>query len=102
MYSFTHDVPLNPELYGKIRTGLGPQTPPGLVVHLAMEIETGLRYIDVWETEQDWTAFRDTRLLPVLRETLTSFGIDEDPAEAVQRQVNVIDAWVAAVPAHAG
>ena len=95
MYSFIEDVPANAELYAKVREGLGPDTPRGLVVHLAIETERGLRYVDVWEREQDWIAFRDGRLNPVLREVLSSHGIDVNPAEVTRESVNVIDAWLA-------
>jgi hypothetical protein len=101
MYSFIEDVPANADLYAKVRAGLGPETPQGLVVHLAIETEGGLRYVDVWEREQDWTAFRDGRLNPVLRDVLSSYGINVDTAEVTRESVNVIDAWLAAEPAHA-
>ena len=95
MYSFMQDVPSNPEMYGKLRAALGPETPPGLVVHLALETDSGLRYVDVWEDEQAWTTFRDTRLLPTLHDVLKSYGIEADPAQAVREPITVIDAWLA-------
>jgi hypothetical protein len=50
-----------------VRHGLGPQLPPGLIAHLAYRIETGLRYVDVWQTKDDVDAFEHDRLHPVIR-----------------------------------
>jgi len=52
-YAFTYDVPINAETYARIRTGLGPEHPDGLVAHLALRIEGGLRYIDVWQSQEE-------------------------------------------------
>jgi len=95
MYSFIQDVPSNAEIYGKVRAGVGPETPRGMLAHIVIETETGLRYVDVWEDESAWTAFRDSRLLPVVREVLASYGIEDDPAQAVREPISVIDAWTA-------
>jgi hypothetical protein len=53
-YAFVQDAPANRAIYEEIRTGLGDETPPGLISHVVIEREDGLRYIDVWETEADW------------------------------------------------
>ncbi len=98
MYSFIQDVPANAEMYAKVRAGLGPETPPGLVAHVVLETETGLRYVDVWERESDWTSFRDSRLEPVVRDVLASYGIEADPSHAVREPIHVIDAWLATEP----
>jgi hypothetical protein len=95
MFSFIQDVPSNAEMYSKVRAGVGPETPQGLVAHIVIETATGLRYVDVWEDESSWTAFRDTRLFPVVHEVLASYGIEADPAQAVREPINVIDAWTA-------
>ncbi len=72
----------------------GDETPQGLVVHLVIETEGGLRYIDVWDSEADWMAFRDERLSPVVREVLASFGIGVDPAHAERQPIEVTHAWL--------
>ena len=43
-YAFTYDVPINAETYARIKDGLGPERPPGLIAHLAWRTEGGLRY----------------------------------------------------------
>jgi hypothetical protein len=61
-YAFTQDVPINAEFYRRIVAGLGEDAPKGLIVHVATERpEGGLRYIDLWETEEDWERFAEDR-----------------------------------------
>ena len=52
-YAYTYDVPINAEIYARIKEGLGPDRPPGLIAHLAWRIEGGLRYVDVWQSKDD-------------------------------------------------
>ncbi len=46
-YAFTYDVPITADIYARIKEGLGPEQPPGLIAHLAWHTDTGLRYVDV-------------------------------------------------------
>ena len=67
MYAFTQDVPIDEAAYKRIVDGLGPEPPKGLVSHIAVKRrEGGLRYIDVWESEEDWDRFAAERLHPVV------------------------------------
>ena len=34
-YAYTYDVPINAEIYARIKEGLGPERPHGLIAHLA-------------------------------------------------------------------
>ena len=53
VYAFTQDVPIGPELYQRILDEIGPEPLAGSLVHLCVRLpEGGLRYIDVWESEQ--------------------------------------------------
>ncbi len=62
-YAFAYDVPIDAETYARIKEGLGPERPPGLIahlawrtesgLHLAWRTESGLRYVDVWQSEDD-------------------------------------------------
>ena len=52
-YAFNRDVPIDAAFYARIVEQLGPEPPEGLVIHLAIvRPEGGLRYLDVWESEQ--------------------------------------------------
>ena len=63
MFAFTQDVPIDAAFYRRITDGLVETPPHGLLVHLAIEQpEGGLRYIDIWETEEDCDRFAELRL----------------------------------------
>jgi hypothetical protein len=55
-YAFTYDVPISAEIYARIKDGLGPEQPAGLIAHLAWRTDTGLRYVDVWRSKDDHEA----------------------------------------------
>ena len=94
MYAFTQDVPIDATFYRRITDGLGPDAPAGLIVHLSIERpEGGLRYIDVWESQEDCDRFTEERLHPVVHSLLHEVFGDELPPEPPRTEVSVIDAW---------
>ena len=94
MYAFTQDVPIDAQFYQRIRDGLGPELPKGLLSHTAAELpEGGLRYYDVWESEADWDRFAEERLHPVVHQMLTEIFGDKLPPEPEKVPLAVIDHW---------
>lgn len=93
-YGFIQDVPANAEIYRMIKDKLGATPPPGLIAHVVMPREGGLRYVDVWETEQAWTRFRDDHVEPAVSQVLAGFGIPHDHSLVATEPFDVIDAWV--------
>jgi len=93
-YAFTQDVPIDAAFYQRILDGLGEEPPKGLIVHLAVERpEGGLRYLDVWESEDDWDRFAEERLHPVVHPLLGNrFGSDLPP-EPERTPLPVIHVW---------
>ena len=52
MYVYTQDVPIDFALYRRVIDALGPEPLKGSLLHLCVRRpDGGLRYIDVWETE---------------------------------------------------
>ncbi len=93
-YAFTQDVPIDAAFYQHITDGLGEVPPEGLVVHLAVERdEGGLRYVDVWESRDDWIRFVEQRLHPVVHGLLGEVFGDDLPPEPEQSPLRVIHAW---------
>jgi hypothetical protein len=91
-YALTYDVPINAELYARIKDGLGPERPRGLIAHLAWRLDSGLRYVDVWQSKDAYQAFAEERLHPVvhgLLEEVLGFVPPEPPAN----DLDLIDAW---------
>lgn len=91
-YAFIQDVPANEEIYRKVRARL-PENPAGQLVHLVIKRDGGLRYVDVWESEAAWIAFRDAHAEPAVNEVLASYGIPHDHSMVTFEPVDVIDVW---------
>ncbi|MEO7371344.1 MAG: hypothetical protein ABI949_11210 [Ilumatobacteraceae bacterium] len=93
-YAFTQDVPINAEFYQQIVDKLGDEPAKGLITHLAIERpEGGLRYVDVWESEDDFDNFVETRLHPVVHELLHGIFGDDLPPEPERTMISVIHCW---------
>lgn len=93
-YGFIQDVPVNEHVYEKIKAGIGAERPKGLISHVAIKREGGLRYIDVWETKADWDRFLHERVEPAVGAVLSSMGIPQDRSRVHVEDVEVVDSWV--------
>lgn len=94
IYAFTQDVPIDAAFYQRITDGLGRDLPAGLLVHLAVERpEGGLRYYDVWRSEEDFHRFREERLHPVVHGLLGEIFGDQLPPEPPHVPLPVVDVW---------
>lgn len=93
-YAFTQDVQIDAAFYKRITDGLGEEPPKGLITHIAIEIPGGgLRYVDVWESEEDWDRFAEERLHPVVHKLLQEAFGAHMPAEPERTALPVIDVW---------
>jgi hypothetical protein len=92
-YAFTYEVPIGPDVYARIKEGLGSEPPKGLITHLAYRTDAGLRYIDVWESKADHEAFVEERLHPVVGRVLFE-ELGFFPPEPPMEMLDVIDAWI--------
>jgi hypothetical protein len=67
VYAFIQDVPINEDVYRKIMNEIGPEPIAGSVLHLCIRrAEGGLRYIDVWDSEDACTRAFDQRIHPAV------------------------------------
>jgi hypothetical protein len=97
-YAYTYDVPIDTDIYARIKDGLGPERPPGLIAHLAWRTDSGLRYVDVWQSKDDDESFAETRLHPVVHPILQEM-LGFVPPEPTRTVLDVIDAWTGQHPA---
>jgi len=93
-YGFTYEVPITAEIYAQIKDGIGPEQPPGMIAHLAYRTEGGLRYVDVWQTKDDWEAFEHGRVHPVVHPLLEEM-LGFVPPEPPRTLLDVVDVWTA-------
>jgi hypothetical protein len=91
-YAFTYEVPITAEIYARIKDGIGPQRPAGLIAHLAHTTESGLRYIEVWQSKDDWAAFEHDRVHPVVHSLLQDM-LGFVPPEPPRTVLDLVDAW---------
>ena len=96
VYAYTQDVPIGPELYQRIVDELGPEPLDGQLVHLCVRTpEGGLRYIDVWESEEHCAKAFDDRIHPAVDR---AFGGTRPNGEPTVHHLDVIDARGALLP----
>jgi hypothetical protein len=90
VYAFTQDVPIDEALYRRIMEQLGPEPLAGQVLHLCVRRpDGGLRYIDVWESEEACARAFDERIHPAVD---AAFGGTRPGAEPRVDRLEVIDA----------
>jgi hypothetical protein len=95
-YAFFYDVPGTEELYQRIKAEIGDEPAKGLVVHLVVKLDGGLRHFNVWESKQDWERYRHERVGPAVGKVLAAAGVTQRPPEPVEQQLEVVDVWTGA------
>jgi hypothetical protein len=61
-YAFVEDIAASWEDYGRLAAALeSGRTPKGLLLHAAGPTDEGIRIVEVWESEEAWTAYLDDR-----------------------------------------
>ena len=95
-YAFVQDVPITMEIYEEIVPGLGNEPPEGLIVHVTQVLDDGrLRYLDIWETQDDCDRFVRERLHPVVGPVLARHQIRPE-REPERQSVLIADVWAGA------
>jgi hypothetical protein len=69
-------------------------TPEGMIVHLALTTETGMRHIEVWDTKAQWEKFHTNTVRPAVAEVLAGYGITATGDEAVVTEIDLVDSWL--------
>ena len=96
VHAYTQDVPIDAAFYAKIADALGDEPLDGLLLHLVVERpEGGLRYVDVWESEEHCARAFDERIHPAVD---AAFGGSRPPGEPVLTPLRVVEVRGAAVP----
>ena len=93
-YAFHYDVPADEEFYRRVVGEIGDEQPKGLIVHLVVKRDDGLRHIEVWESEQDWQHYRRGRIEPALDKVFAAAGVAERPPQPREQQLDLVDVWL--------
>jgi hypothetical protein len=90
-FAMQYDVPADEATYAKVKRLIGDEPPNGLVAHLVVKVDRGLRHIGVWETEEDWQRFHDERSEPAVRQVLAEAGFTRMPPDPPVEVLELID-----------
>ncbi len=90
VYAYIQDIPIGEDLYRRIIDRIGPDPLPGSLLHLCIrEPGGGLRYIDVWESEQACARAFEDRIHPAVD---AAFGGQRPAQEPVVHHLDVLHA----------
>jgi len=95
-YAMLYDVPADEAMYRQVNAAIGDEKPKGLVVHLVLQADAGLRHIGVWDSQQDWQRFHDERLEPAVHAVLTAAGFTEMPPSPRVQGCKLVDVRIGA------
>ncbi len=58
--------------------GSAENPPDGLIVHTLTETASGIRVVDVWDSQSQFEKFRDDRLMTSMQKVMSERGISMD------------------------
>jgi hypothetical protein len=93
-YACSYEVPATVEMYRKVRSIIGDAKPPGMVAHVVVRTDAGLRHIEVWDTEEHWQRFHDEQVEPAVHRVLTDAGFTTMPPDPPTDRLDVVDVWL--------
>lgn len=81
VYAYTQDVPIDEQMYARIMEAIGEQPMDGLLLHLCVRRpEGGLRYLDIWESEEHRARGFDDRVRPAVYAVFNGSPPSDEPA----------------------
>lgn len=93
VYAWTQDLPIDTEIYRRITDALGDEPMDGLLLHLAVRKPDGtLRYVDIWESEEQCDRVFEERIHPAVDTVFTALtGGGRPPEEPTRDVLDVVD-----------
>lgn len=90
-YACSYEVPATIEMYREVRRLIGDEPAAGMLAHVVVRSESGLRHLEVWETEAAWSRFQAIRVGPAVHEVLRAAGFTEMPPEPPIEELELVD-----------
>jgi hypothetical protein len=91
-YTYTQDVPIDGTAYRQIIDRIGDRPVDGCLLHLCVRRpDGGLRYLDIWESEEACTRAFDERIHPAVYSVFKEIGFQPDGEPEVER-LELLDA----------
>lgn len=95
-YACSYEVPASIEMYREVRRLIGDAPASGMLAHLVVRNESGLRHLEVWESEDDCHRFREERVVPAVHTVLRAAGLTQMPPESLLEQLELVDVQLGA------
>ena len=89
--SCSYEVPASIEMYQEVKRLIGDEPANGMLAHLVMRSESGLRHLEVWDSEAACHQFRQQRVAPAVHTVLKAAGFTEMPEEPVLEELDLVD-----------
>ena len=78
-----------------MKSEIGDQRPPGLLVHMVVKTSSGLRHIEVWDSIDQHEQFHRDCIEPAVHAVLQSIGLTDMPPPHKHDTLDLIDLQVA-------
>jgi hypothetical protein len=91
-YAFQYDVPADEEFYRRVAAEIGDEQPKGVITHLVVKSDRGLRHIGVWDSKEDWERFHSERVGPALERVFAAVGVTHVPPLPPEQELDLVDA----------
>jgi hypothetical protein len=80
------------EILDEVTRQMGAETDPpaGLIVHTHFTRDGRVQVMDVWDSEEDYAAFRDRTLMPAMQKVASEHGMDMTQAPAPNTVVSTV------------
>ncbi|MEO6500917.1 MAG: hypothetical protein ABIQ09_03300 [Jatrophihabitantaceae bacterium] len=89
VYAYIQDVPIDEQMYARIVDALGAEPMDGLLMHLCVRRpEGGLRYIDVWASQEQCARAFEERVHPAVD---VAFDGNRPPSEPEVHHLDIIE-----------
>jgi hypothetical protein len=93
-HACSYEVPASEQMYREVKRAIGDELPEGLVVHLVLQAEHGLRHIEVWDSKKAFDRFQLERVEPALHQVLTAAGFSQMPPGPAVEELAFVDVWI--------
>ena len=95
-YACSYEVPASVEMYHQVRRLIGDEPADGMVAHFVVRSASGLRHLEVWESEDDCHRFREERVMPAVHTVLRAAGFTRMPPEPSLDRLELVDVQLGA------
>ncbi len=93
-YALQYDVPADEQLYRRVAAEIGEEQPKGLVAHVVVKRDGGLRHIEVGDSKEEWERFRTERVEPALDKVFAAAGFAHCPPAPPVQEMDLVDVRV--------